>query len=92
MNRNRFISICAAAVAGALLPSPRVRAGSAAQINERFQRMWSLYGQYRRGTPGMYEQDDWAEKSLLRSVAREMEVLKRDLLRELAEGGREEDR
>ncbi len=92
MNRKRFFSLCAAVAAGALLPSPGARAGSAARISERFDRMWSLFGQYRAGTPGIYEQDTWAEKSMLRAVAREMEVLKREILRELAPGSGEENR
>jgi len=90
MNRKRFFSLCAAAMTGALIPVPVVRAGSPARIDERFHRMWSNFGQYRAGTPGIGEREAWAEKSLLRTVAREMERLKREILRELAPGKREE--
>ncbi len=92
MNRKRFFSLCAAAAAGVLLPSHRARAGTSARINERFDRMWNIFGQYRAGTPGIGEEKAWADKSLLRAVAREMEILKQEILRELVPGSKEENR
>lgn len=88
MNRKRFFSLCAAAAAGAVLHPPAARAGTAARISERFDRLWSDYGGYRAGTPGFREDRDWAERSLLRAVAREMERLRAEVLRE---AGRRED-
>lgn len=90
MDRKRFFSLCAAAAAGAALHPPAARAGAAGRISERFDRLWRDYGGYRAGTPGFREDRDWAERSLLRAVAREMERLRAELLREV--GRREEGR